>query len=226
MLRPARVLTAPRRRAGVLAWLALTLLVIVTSCVAAGPGDARVHRWWSGLGPVLPHDTFPTECSLCHIGETWNELRPDFAFDHGAETGHVLEGAHRSAQCLRCHNDRGPVQSFQAKGCVGCHEDLHQGDLGPSCETCHSQIDWRVPNQRQRHHTTRFPLIGAHANVACNRCHPGAFVGNFLPIDNDCLTCHRAELAGTQNPPHIPLGWIDNCDRCHQPTRWEQGQRR
>jgi hypothetical protein len=32
------------------------------------------------------------------------------------------------------------------------------------------------------------------------------------------------DLNGTTNPPHIALGWVDRCDRCHLPTRWSQGR--
>jgi len=198
-------------------------LALGVSCVTKKPMKAEAHRWWSGLGPVLPHDTFPADCSLCHVGTKWNKLRDDFEFDHKARTGVALEGAHETAQCLRCHNDRGRVAVFARKGCVGCHEDFHSGQLGAGCTTCHTQETWRPYGQVEKHNRTRFPLTGAHANTACWRCHPGARVGKFVPTDTQCLTCHRADLARTDNPPHIPLGWVDRCDRCHTPTRWEQG---
>ena len=68
--------------------------------------------WNPAAGPVVPHDTFPGDCSLCHKGGDWHSLREDFTFDHGARTGTALEGAHKNAGCLLCHNDRGPVQQF------------------------------------------------------------------------------------------------------------------
>jgi hypothetical protein len=40
-------------------------------------------------------------------------------------------------------------------------------------------------------------------------------VGNFLPADPDCLTCHSDDLAKTTNPPHIGLG---------VPTRWRHAK--
>jgi len=185
-------------------------------------GEAAVHRWWSGLGPVLPHDTFPADCSLCHVGEGWSTLTLNFSFDHEKETGVPLVGAHQQAQCLRCHNDRGPVATFAAKGCVGCHEDFHMGTLNQQCTQCHNQDTWWPHGQVEMHNRTRFPLTGAHAAVSCYRCHPGARVGKFVPADPECLTCHRDELQAAVNPPHIGLGWVDNCDRCHVPTRWNQ----
>jgi len=204
--------------------VSLALCFLLIACVVRGPDLGARHRWWAGLGPVLPHDTFPADCSLCHLGQKWHDLRADFAFDHEKKTGVKLEGAHAHAKCLRCHNDRGPVDVFAAKGCAGCHEDRHNGKLGQRCTQCHTQRTWRAVGQIAMHSRTRFPLDGAHASTACHKCHPGALVGNFVPTDTECVTCHRDDLAQTTNPPHLGLGWVDNCDRCHIPTAWNQGR--
>jgi hypothetical protein len=206
--------------------LAAALAVVIASCAVQDPGGAARYRWWSGLGPVLPHDSFPADCRLCHEGEDWNTLRADFAFDHEAETGHRLVGAHDAARCLLCHNDRGPVAQFTLQGCVGCHEDVHRGDLGPRCESCHDEHTWRPKGQVERHARTRFPLTGIHAATACIRCHPGGWAGNFVPTDTACVTCHIDELQRALVPPHVALGWTDRCDRCHIPTSWQQAQPR
>lgn len=213
-----RLLLKPRMLA------AAALLIIVGACVVPDPTSGLRHRWWAGLGPVLPHDTFPADCKLCHVGEAWNTLTESFQFDHELQTGVRLDGAHAQAKCLRCHNDRGPVAVFTSLGCAGCHEDVHQGDLGQVCTNCHQQNTWLPEGQIAMHNRTRFPLTGAHVGVSCNRCHSGAFVGNFQPTDNECVTCHRDDLAGTRNPPHLGLGWVDRCDRCHMPTNWHQAE--
>lgn len=204
--------------------LMLVIPLLVWACVAQGPGSGALHRWWSGLGPVLPHDTFPSDCRLCHVGDSWNTLKDDFKFDHKARTGVELVGAHKEAQCLRCHNDRGPVQTFRNKGCAGCHEDVHNGNLGTNCTSCHDESGWYPRNAITRHNLTRFPLVGAHLSVSCNRCHPGSFVGNFSPTDHRCENCHQDDLLNTSNPPHLGLGWTQDCHRCHQPTRWTQAR--
>lgn len=198
----------------------LVLIPLVVSCLAQPPRTGEVHRWWSGLGPVLPHDKFPADCSLCHVGPKWNTLKEDFHFDHHRETGVPLLGAHASAQCLRCHNDRGPVQEFASRGCAGCHDDIHQSELGTQCTSCHDETSWRPERQIERHNRGRFPLSGAHAAVACQRCHPGAFVGRFGLTDTKCSTCHRDDVVRTTNPPHVGLGWVDRCERCHEATSW------
>lgn len=211
----------PRR---LLPLLLVATCALVFACTAPGPRNAAIHRWWAGLGPVLPHDSFPGDCKLCHQGDGWDTLVDDFHFDHQKETGVALEGAHAQAACLRCHNDRGPVATFSQQGCVGCHESVHQGDLMPDCSSCHNQNDWRPGGQIAMHQGTRFPLTGTHALVACNRCHPGAMVGNFMPTDPECVSCHQDELQRTTNPPHLGLGWTDRCNRCHIPTTWQQAR--
>lgn len=201
-----------RARVAVLA-VALGLLV---ACAAFVPRQG----WAPGRGPVVPHDTFPADCSLCHLGDGWHLIREEFQFDHGAETGIVLTGRHAQAECLLCHNDRGPVAQFSARGCGGCHEDPHRGELGAQCTSCHDEQSWRVVATIAMHDRTRFPLIGAHAAAACWRCHPGATVGNFAGAPQLCDGCHQSDLARATAPDHRAQGWIDRCDRCHRPTHW------
>ncbi|MBL8756250.1 MAG: hypothetical protein JNK15_23345 [Planctomycetes bacterium] len=203
--------------------VAAAMLLAVVACTVSTPRRGELHRWWAGFGLVVPHESFPGECTLCHRGAKWNDLVADFVFDHGVRTGVPLRGAHAEAACLRCHNDRGPVATFQAQGCAGCHADVHFGELGLDCASCHDESRWFVPNTRVRHLHVRLPLTGAHQQVACAHCHGGASVGNFRPTDPDCVSCHRDEAIRTTNPPHAGLGWTDRCDRCHMPTAWRPG---
>jgi hypothetical protein len=59
--------------------------------------------------------------------------------------------------------------------CTGCHEDVHEGRLGPACADCHDPAGWRRVDERKfAHDRTEFPLLGRHAAVACAKCHvPG-----------------------------------------------------
>ncbi len=210
----------PRNKATLFLVAALSSLAL--ACAMQGPGSVSRHRWWAGLGPVIPHDNFPADCRLCHVGGDWHTLTADFEFDHEAETGVPLLGAHAEARCLRCHNDRGPVEVFAAKGCAGCHEDIHQGDLGQNCTQCHREQTWQPFGMVELHQRTRFPLVGVHAVTACHRCHPGAEVGNFIPTDTECVTCHVSDLNRTTN--HFAFGWVERCDRCHKPTSWKDAE--
>ncbi|MEM6993720.1 MAG: cytochrome c3 family protein [Myxococcota bacterium] len=204
--------------------LGLVGYLVLVACISTGAEAVQRHRWWAGLGAVVPHDTFPDDCSACHEGSDWSELRDDFEFDHAAETGVALHGAHEQALCLRCHNDRGPVATFAQRGCAGCHEDIHLGQLGTSCDQCHNERTWRPNDMFVLHQRTRFPLEGAHAATSCRNCHEGAEVGRFVPVTTDCLGCHTDDLANALNPNHIGLGWVNRCDRCHQPTIWNQAE--
>ena len=185
-----------------------------------GQESVPPQGWKKSRGPVIPHDTFPKDCSICHVSTSWREIREDFHFDHEAMTGMPLLGAHAKAECLRCHNDRGPVEVFAARGCIGCHEDVHRGKLGSDCLDCHDQDDWTPNEQIARHNRTRFPLVGAHAATACWRCHEGAEVGNFDRTDIACVGCHRDDLASATSPDHQAQGWTDGCEECHIPTSW------
>ena len=78
-----RALQALARRHPVLSGVVLYALVV--ACITRGPIATEQHRWWAGLGPVLPHDSFPADCTLCHAGSSWNELVPAFEFDHELE---------------------------------------------------------------------------------------------------------------------------------------------
>ena len=206
-------------------FVALVLAYLtLCACVSRNPQAVQQHRWWATLGPVLPHDSFPADCTLCHEGANWNDLRKDFIFDHEDETGVALNGAHEAASCLRCHNDRGPIEVFTARGCAGCHEDVHVGQLSNQCLDCHTESNWRPFGMVELHQQTRFPLIGVHAAISCRSCHEGAELGRFVPTPIECVDCHRADLGGANNPNHQALGWTNSCDRCHQPTIWNAAE--
>jgi len=207
-------------RAALAALLLAALLGVVACMGSPTREDVPPQGWWAGRGPVVPHDGFPADCSLCHLGGSWHAIREDFEFDHESETGLPLRGAHSEAECLRCHNDRGPVEVFAQRGCAGCHEDVHRGQLGRDCATCHGEDDW-LPNEVVAMHLrTRFPLVGAHAATPCWRCHRGAETGVFTRVSIECANCHQDDLARATSPDHLAQGWVDRCDRCHIPTTW------
>jgi hypothetical protein len=184
----------------------------------------KPQQWDASRGPVVPHDSFPTDCSLCHQGKDWHDIRADFTFDHAKSTGVALNGAHAAAECLRCHNDRGAVAQFSKRGCGGCHEDIHRGALDRTCVSCHSETTWVPGGVYAMHAQTRFPLSGAHAAVACFRCHKDAQVGDFRNASPRCEACHQDQLARATDPNHALLGLITDCQRCHRPVAWQGAQ--
>jgi len=195
----------------------LALVCGLLACVTSYPGLRNAPRqgWWEERGPVVPHDSFPAECDTCHAGDDWQTIRSDFVFDHERETGVALVGAHEQAECLRCHNDRGPVQVFAQRGCQGCHEDVHRGQMGKDCSQCHDEYDWKPNEEVALHSRTRLPLVGAHSAVQCWVCHPGAGVGSFQNVSPECISCHLADFQGTTNPDHVAGAFPTTCEDCH-----------
>jgi len=198
------------------AWGSVLFGLVMGGCQLLKPRN----EWNKGWGPLVPHTSFPGDCGICHRPDGWDKLRDDFSFDHEKETGYRLEGTHSAAACLRCHNDRGPVQTYVARGCSGCHLDVHASSLGLDCERCHSQISWEPTGLLSEHARTRFPLMGAHAITACESCHEGAAAGQFRGAPTQCEICHSAALATAVNPAHAVNGWISDCQKCHQPSSW------
>lgn len=198
--------------------LAIAMVIVLVNCRPNSPRQGWSKRW----GPIVPHESFPGDCGICHVPDRWDVLREDFAFDHDAQTGYPLEGAHAQAACLRCHNDRGPVQVYVMRGCGGCHPDPHTATLGLDCQKCHDQMSWQPTGLIAEHAQTRFPLSGAHVAAPCESCHTGATAGQFRGAPTECDLCHQADLARATVPDHATNGWITNCDRCHMPVAWER----
>jgi hypothetical protein len=203
----------PRRAAW--AALALILVAVTLSC----SGLVARHRWSDEWGPMVPHATFPTDCGLCHLPDRWDALKEDFSFDHEAETGFALQGAHSRAACLRCHNDRGPVQAYLARGCGGCHVDPHKSTLEQECTRCHGQYDWYPGGLIEEHNRTRFPLVASHALATCESCHDRATVGEFRGAPVECHLCHQEE-ANLAQINHVVNGWVVGCENCHDLADW------
>jgi len=198
--------------------LLISCIFLAINCEPLIPRNGWSQRW----GPLVPHKNFPGDCGLCHLPRGWEELRPDFSFDHEKSTGFRLEGAHAGAACLRCHNDRGPVSVYVARGCGGCHPDPHEATLGMDCTRCHEQTSWRPTGLIAEHARTRFPLFGVHAAAPCERCHAGAPVGLFRGAPVACDLCHRQDLARATSPDHLASGWTRDCERCHTPSSWSR----
>jgi hypothetical protein len=168
---------------------------------------------------MVPHGSFPGDCSVCHLPERWDLLREGFEFDHAEETGHELNGAHKDAACLLCHNDLGPVNAYAERGCGGCHNDPHKSTLGMLCTDCHQEDTWDPVGLVLEHARTRLPLVGAHAVAPCESCHERATVGEFRDTSPECHFCHRRDVVRAF-PNHVINGWVRDCENCHTPMDW------
>lgn len=153
-----------------------------------------------------------TLCAECHNERTWADVR----FEAHDETGFPLRGAHASAMCVRCH-DQG-FDTKQSHACTSCHTDVHRGELGEQCDTCHGEDDWESNFDVLAHRRTNFPLIGQHAMLPCQECHPSTQVG-FAAAAAECDACHLDDYDRTALTfiDHKTAGFSTDCLSCHDP---------
>ncbi|MEZ5557947.1 MAG: hypothetical protein R3E86_05295 [Pseudomonadales bacterium] len=168
-----------------------------TECVACHAPD-DVHDGQRG-----------EDCGSCHNERDWKESE----FDHAAETGFALEGAHADLACAGCHLADMSLEE-PPDTCVGCHsaDDPHQGRRGTDCAACHRQDTWDVAFDHLAE--TGFALVGEHADLACQACHLGALDD---PLPSECEDCHA------QDDPHEQQ--LSVCSDCHDPSGWSTSVR-
>ncbi len=166
-------------------------------------------------------------CRACHGMTGFRPSTVDIAMH--ARFTFALEGAHRAVPCVGCHEElkatpatstllsaasgvtRFPTRTTvtRATTCASCHE--HESPHGTqfasrkdkgACESCHT-VDAFVPAARFDHdRDATFPLAGAHANVACDKCHKTATAPDgarrvvYRPLSARCESCHKGTPAG------------------------------
>jgi hypothetical protein len=81
------------------------------------------------------------DCARCHNPNGWKLWR----FEHEAQTGFALHGAHAELDCHACHRAPLDAGSPLLTTCGGCHaqDDPHGGGFGRACERCHAESAWR-----------------------------------------------------------------------------------
>ncbi|MFQ6607179.1 MAG: cytochrome c3 family protein [Fidelibacterota bacterium] len=158
-------------------------------------------------------------------------------FDHGA-TGYPLMGKHSALNCSQCHkrdfihgesiitwaaeNRQFPVLDRTFLGlkqnCLGCHQDVHQGEVSSDCVSCHNTSDWKLVISVFDHNRARFHLEGTHLKVDCEKCHriqtnrvPMVWQLTGIAFDR-CGRCHEDFHRGSYGA---------SCETCHQITNWK-----
>lgn len=159
------------------------------------------------------HGRLGQNCLQCHNFVDWKAASN---FDH-SKTRFPLTGLHAQVACEKCHTPAGPGKAPRFTGipfarCSDCHADPHHGSFAQSCETCHTTSGWKriAPAGQFDHSTTRYPLLGKHAQVGCLECHAG---GNFKkPVAFEkCSDCHTDQHEG-QFAKRADKG---ECSACH-----------
>ena len=147
-----------------------------------------------------------TDCASCHNVRNWRTT----SFDHQTDTDFPLPAGHTDLACSSCHTSN--VHDPVPRDCGGCHadDDPHEGQLGPRCEGCHVPDHWTARLWFD-HDLTTFPLLGSHADVACDECHASA---KFKDAQESCFDCHQDD-----DPHQGGLG--PECGDCHNPSTWQ-----
>ncbi|HUL42996.1 MAG TPA: hypothetical protein VLY03_01425 [Bacteroidota bacterium] len=159
-----------------------------------------------------PHGPITIACEACHSTDSWL-MRPDATFDH-TSTGFPLDGQHRTVQCRSCHENL--HFTAQSPDCASCHTDVHRQELGSNCLQCHTTASWKIADMRQKHQSTRFPLIGRHTIVDCEACHQQASSYRYAGTPIECISCHKADFEGATSPNHVASGFPVDCKQCHK----------
>ena len=161
-----------------------------------------------------------SECASCHTVD--EERFSASAFDH-SQSAFSLTGKHAAIECVKCHKRETGVfpaaegSAVRFKGvdgtCQSCHQDIHLGQLGDRCHSCHGSETFRLPNYT--HQAAGEFFEGMHATLACAQCHPAidaefpagfGRAARFSGIDQQCTNCHDDVHRGT-------LG--SDCASCH-----------
>ncbi len=140
-------------------------------------------------------------CESCHTQIDWLPTTYDLE-RHNDGTTFTLTGAHVATPCQGCHtnqNTSGRALQFRfaRSECESCHErdDPHVGQFAEAqCKACHDTESFMI--ESFDHTTTRYPLDGAHIDVACNDCHvlatdaAGREYRVYRPVGTECEDCH------------------------------------
>jgi len=146
--------------------------------------------------------TLKANCSSCHTDVHKGALGPNctgchttavpFAktsgvFDH-SRTRFPLTGSHKQVMCVQCHTTGQQFRGLAFESCSSCHMSPHRSTSFPAtCTNCHTPDSWST--RMVAHDKTRFPLAGAHAQVACEKCHVSGDMARPIKFDQ-CSTCH------------------------------------
>ena len=167
------------------------------------------------------------KCESCHSIEGWIPASYTIA-DHQKDK-FALDGAHLAVPCYDCHIENkvkaASTRQFRWIGrmeCSTCHSDIHKGQFNlemiNGCSTCHVTDSW-VSLPAFSHDKTKFPLRGAHAMVACDRCHVKtanlSTPVKFVDLSTVCSSCHSDQHQG-----QFQVEGATDCARCHTVEDW------
>lgn len=156
-----------------------------------------------------------SRCTQCHTEKAWKP----YSFDHNTQSTFPLKFKHAEAKCSECHKYGKQTISYKgaqrrvvqfkplSNQCGDCHKDPHKGNLGPRCQECHIEKDWKVTRTFHKN----FTLTGVHYTLACAECHKDG--RKLAGMSQQCYTCHQKD--------DVHSGTLPNCKECHTQHLWE-----
>ncbi len=171
-------------------------------------------------------------CFNCHPDHRGKDFSPALAgaekFDHSKTRfvliRHQIDYSATPLTCEKCHPAiQRSVFAFDDTACTNCHAEKdkkfmtdHVQSYGTNCLTCHEGSDHFA---QFSHETSKFPLTGTHATIACEKCHLDAnHQAHFTDLSTNCTGCHTEPLIHQGNF----VG--QTCDTCHTTTTWAPAQ--
>ena len=151
---------------------------------------------------------YGSKCESCNTEKDWKKL----TFDHTRDTRYILKDKHQQTPCKACHPPGKPLYGQKLETtCISCHrkDDLHKGQLGLKCETCHKETRWQ--DAPYDHAKARFVLTGSHVKLECKKCHE---TPAFRDTKSTCAGCHQKDDVHKKQ-----LG--PKCDDCHNTRTWK-----
>jgi hypothetical protein len=173
-----------------------------------------------------PHRSeFKKTCETCHTTRSWKTLLPGFDFDH-AKTKYPLMGKHAQVPCSACHFNGEFKKEIAFVACKDCHSsDPHKGQFHArpqkgECAECHTVEGWKPSLFTIREHdTTRYPLKGKHATVACAECHtPPGKEALYKIKFSSCTDCHK----DAHDMQFATAPYKNTCESCHTVQDWHR----
>ncbi len=152
-----------------------------------------------------------TRCESCHGDRDWKTT----TFDH-RNSRFPLVGRHVAVKCAECH--KSPKYKDAPRDCFSCHkkDDTHKLKFGTACESCHNARAWGLWDYDHARRA-RYALDGAHAKVACEKCHsqPAPAGKAAAQVGTNCVSCHRRD--DVHDGAFGPV-----CQQCHVTTDWKR----
>jgi hypothetical protein len=181
-----------------------------------------LERECAGCHEDVHRGALDRDCTTCHNLEKW---KPAPRFEH-AKTDYPLTGKHAALACAKCHQAPALATAHDEQGrplpqwkplphadCTPCHADPHAGRFAGACAKCHRTESFTAIDPRGfDHDRTRYPLLGRHATVACEKCHDEKTAWGRKPPFATCGGCHRDAHAGQATL----AGRAADCAACHR----------